>query len=192
MSNATMKRTIVRFNYHDYLQLPEDKRYEILDGELFVVPAPNIRHQEISIRLSTILFQHVRRQKIGRVLEAPCDVVLSEENVVQPDILFVRTERVDIIGEMNILGAPDLVIEILLPATRGKDLEIKRKIYAGYGVQEYWVVDPEAAEVEVLAWSDSGYVSAGLYNASQCLSSPLLPELNLPLREIFAKQYGHG
>ena len=188
MSNVTMKRANVRFNYNDYLQLPEDKRYEILDGELYVVPAPNIRHQEISIRLSTILFQHIRRQKIGRVLEAPCDVILSEENVVQPDILFVRTERVDIIGEMNILGAPDLIVEILSPATRAKDLEIKRKIYAAYGVLEYWIVDPEAATVEVLAWSDSGYVKDGLYDASHCVSSPLLPELNLPLSEIFARE----
>jgi Uma2 family endonuclease len=182
----TMRRANVRLTYHDYLQLPEDKRYEILDGELYVVPAPNIRHQEISIRLSTILFQHVRRQKIGRVLEAPCDVVLSEENVVQPDILFVCTERVDIIGEMNIRGAPDVVIEILSPATRAKDLEIKRKIYHGFGVKEYWIVDLDAATAEVLICSESGYVSAGVYGKSQHLSSPLLPELNLPLDEVFA------
>lgn len=182
----TMRRANVRYTYHDYLQLPEDKRYEILDGELYVVPAPNIRHQEISIRLSTILFQHVRRQKIGRVLEAPCDVVLSEENVVQPDILFVRKERVDIIGEMNIRGAPDVVIEILSPATRAKDLETKKKIYHGFGVQEYWIVDLDAATAEVLIWSESGYVSTGVYGKSQHLSSPLLPELNLPLDEVFA------
>jgi Uma2 family endonuclease len=185
MSNATMKRANVRFNYHDYLQLPEDKRYEILDGELFVVPAPNIRHQRVVKKITMALIRQLEETGFGEILQAPCDVVFSEENVLQPDILYVREQRYDIIGEMNVRGAPDLIVEILSPATRGKDLEIKRKIYAAYGVQEYWVVDPEATTVEVLAWSASGYVSAGRYDASQCLSSPLLPKLNLPLSEIF-------
>jgi len=188
MSKVTMKRANVRFNYDDYLQLPEDKRYEILDGELFVVPAPNTRHQRISKRLEIALIRQVEENGLGEVLDAPYDVLLSEENVVQPDIMFVRKERYAIIGELNIHGAPDLVIEILSPGTRTKDLEIKRKTYAGRGVQEYWIVDPEDATIEVLAWSESGYVSTGCYDASQRLSSPLLPELNLPLREIFAEK----
>ena len=181
-----MRRANVRFNYHDYLQLPEDKRYEILDGELYVVAAPNIKHQRVSKRLETYLIRQVEERGLGEVLHAPCDVVFSEENVAQPDILFVRQERRGIIGEMNIPGAPDLVIEILSPGTRTKDLEIKRKIYAAFGVKEYWVVDPESATVEVLIWSEPGYVRAGVYDRSQRLSSPLLPELNLPLDQVFA------
>jgi len=187
MSKVTMKRANVRFNYDDYLQLPEDKRYEILDGELFVVPAPNIRHQTMVKRITMALIRQLEEKGIGDVFLAPCDVVFSEENVLQPDVLFVQKERHGIIGEMNVHGAPDLIVEILSPATRGKDLEIKKKIYAAYGVQEYWIVDPEAATIEVLAWSESGYVSAGRYDASQRLSSPLLPELVLPLGEIFAR-----
>jgi Uma2 family endonuclease len=183
-----MRRANVRFNYHDYLQLPEDKRYEILDGELYVVAAPNTRHQRVSKRLETALIRQVEEKGFGEVFYAPYDVLLSEENVVQPDIMFVRKERFAIIGELNIHGAPDLVIEILSPGTRTKDLEIKRKIYAGFGVQEYWIVDPDAATVEVLIWSEPGYVSAGIYAKSQRLSSPLLPELNLPLDEVFACQ----
>jgi Uma2 family endonuclease len=180
-----MRRANVRFNYHDYLQLSEDKRYEILDGDLCVVPAPNIKHQRISKRIETALIRQVEEKGFGEVLDAPCDVLLSEENVVQPDILFVRRERLSIISEANILGAPDLVIEILSAGTRQKDLEIKRKIYARYGVQEYWIVDPDAATVEVLAWGESGYITAGTYRESDKLSSPLLPQLILPLREIF-------
>jgi Uma2 family endonuclease len=181
-----MRGANVRFNYHDYLQLPGDKRYEILDGELFVVPAPNTRHQRISRRLLVALVQHVEGKGLGEIFHAPYDVILSDENVVQPDIFFVSSRRPGIIGESNIHGAPDLAIEILSPGSRSKDLQIKRKIYAASGVQEYWVVDPEAATVEVLIWSEPGYVSAGIYGKPQRLSSPLLPELNLPLDEVFA------
>lgn len=180
-----MRRANVRFNYRDYLLLPEDKRYEILDGELYVVAAPNIKHQRVSKKLEIALIRQVEEMGLGEILHAPCDVILSEENVVQPDILFIRKERLGIIGETNLAGAPDLVIEIVSAGTRGKDLEIKRKIYASFGVLEYWVVDPETATVEVLVWSEAGYVSSGLYSRSQRLASPLLPELNLSLSEIF-------
>jgi Uma2 family endonuclease len=185
-SKVTMKQAKVRFNYDDYLQLPEDKRYEILDGELYVVPAPNTRHQTVGLNLMVALHQHVKSGALGRILNAPYDVVLSDENVLQPDIVFVCRERLSIIGEANIRGAPDLVVEILSPGTRQKDLAIKRKIYARFGIQEYWIVDPDAATVEVLAWKVSGYITAGLYRQSDRLSSPLLPELALVLNEVFA------
>jgi Uma2 family endonuclease len=185
MLEAAMRRANVRFTYSDYLQLPEDNRYEILDGEIYVVPAPNIRHQRLSKRIVGFLIRQIEETGHGEILPAPCDVVFSDENVVQPDILFVRKERLGIIGEANIREAPDLVVEILSPGTRGRDLEIKRKLYARFGVQEYWIVDPEAATVEVLVWSDMGYASAGVYCSRDRLLSPLLPELNLPVAEIF-------
>ena len=181
-----MRRARVRFTHSDYLLLPEDKRYEILDGDLYVVAAPNTKHQRVSRRLEVALIQHVEDRGLGEILHAPYDVILSEENVVQPDILFVRNERAGIIGEMNLQGAPDIVIEILSPGTRRKDLEVKKKIYAGFGVPEYWIVDPDAATVEVLVWSELGYGTHGVYGKSDHLSSPLLPELNLPLSEVFA------
>ena len=185
-SRVAMRRAKVRFTYNDYLLLPEDKRYEILGGELYMVAAPNIRHQSVSFSLEVALFQHVKNKGLGRVLHAPCDVILSEENVLQPDILFVRKERLGIIGEANLQGPPDIVIEILSEGTRCKDLELKRKTYARFGIQEYWVVDPEAATVEVLVWSEIGYVTAATYGKSDCLSSPLLPNFNLPLSEVLA------
>ncbi len=180
-----MRRSNVRFNYHDYLQLPEDKRYEILDGELCVVPAPNTRHQRSFRELFNALVSHTRERKLGEVLSAPYDVVLSDENVLQPDILFVCKERLGIIGDANIRGAPDLVIEILSPSNRRKDIEIKRKIYAAFGVREYWIVDPDMETVEVLVWGEKGYSSAGVLGSDDILSSPLLPELNLPLSSVF-------
>lgn len=180
-----MRQAKVRFTYNDYLLLPEDKRYEILDGDLYVVAAPGTKHQRISLNLEVALFQHVTAKGRGQILHAPCDVLLSAENVVQPDILFVGKERSGIIGEANLQGPPDLVIEILSPTTRSKDLELKRKTYARFGIQEYWILDPEAGTVEVLVWSEIGYVTAGVFGKSDCLSSPLFPELNLPLAEIF-------
>lgn len=185
-SKAVMRKANVRFDYHDYLLLPEDKRYEILDGELYVVPAPNTRHQRISKRILTALIHHAEGAGLGEILIAPYDVILTQENVVQPDILFVRTERAGIIGEHNLQGAPDLAIEILSPATRSKDLEVKRKIYARFGVQEYWIVDPDAETVEVLTWTQSGYVPAAVKGKSDRLSSPLLPDLDLALNQVFA------
>jgi Uma2 family endonuclease len=181
-----MRQARVRFTYNDYLLLPEDKRYEILDGDLCVVAAPNTRHQRVSRKLEVALIQHTEDKGLGEILHAPYDVIFSEENVVQPDILFVCKERAGIIGEMNLQGAPDLVIEILSAGTRSKDLDLKRKIYAGFGVQEYWIVDPELATVEVLVWSELGYITAGVCGRSDRLSSPLLPDLNVPLSEVFA------
>ena len=184
-SKSIMRRANVRFNYHDYCQLPEDKRYEILDGELYVVPAPGTKHQRVSKRLQTALILQVERKGLGEIFNAPYDVLLSEEDIVQPDILFVRKDRQVIIGDLNIRGAPDLVIEILSPGTRTRDLEIKEKIYAGFGVQEYWIVDPEVESIEVLTWREAGYVRAGIHGSGQSLSSPLLPELILKLDEVF-------
>jgi Uma2 family endonuclease len=186
MSKSAMKQANVRYNYHDYLLLPEDKRYEILDGELYMIAAPNTKHQRVSLRLAAPLMQHIEKNRLGELFHAPYDVILSDENIVQPDILFIRKERAGVITEANLQGAPDLAIEILSPGTRNKDLELKRKAYARFGVQEYWIVDPEAETVEVLVWSEAGYASAGVHGKADCLSSPILPDLNLTLSEVFA------
>ncbi|HYK90476.1 MAG TPA: Uma2 family endonuclease [Acidobacteriota bacterium] len=181
-----MRRAKVRFNYNDYLLLPEDKRYEILDGDLFVVAAPNIRHQQICGNLFDALLHHVRERDLGELLFAPCDVILSEEDVLQPDILFVRKNHASIIGKLNLRGAPDLIVEILSEGSRNRDLDLKRKLYARFGVQEYWIVDPDVASIEVLTWSEAGYVTAGSFGKSDRMSSPLLAELRIPLAEILA------
>jgi Uma2 family endonuclease len=185
MSIRSMKKATIRFNYDDYILLPEDKRYEILAGDLYLVPAPDIRHQRVSIQLSTALHQRAKERGLGTVLEAPCDVVLSQQDIVQPDLLFIREQRSGIMGEQNIQGAPDIVIEILSKATRDRDMQVKRKMYSSFGIQEYWIVDPEADTVEVLIWSELGYVSTGIQGKSDRLCSPLLPYLQLLLSEVF-------
>src|SRR6266498_4123278 len=133
----------LRFTYEDYLLLPEDRRYEIIDGDLFMTPAPGTPHQRIVGNLYLRLRQHVDDSGLGEVLCAPCDVVLSPTDVVQPDILFVAAARLSIIGEKYISEAPDLVVEVLSPSTAERDQDLKMKLYARFAVREFWIADPE-------------------------------------------------
>ena len=131
------------------------------------------------------MLRHVEARKLGRILQAPCDVVLSAKTVVQPDILYVQRRRRGIIGPNNLQGAPDLVIDVLSRETREHDLRTKKRIYAHFEVPEYWAVDADTNTVETQLWSEVGYIAAGRYGLSDRLSSPLLPDLNLPLSRIF-------
>ena len=181
----------IKFTYEDYKSLPysERQRYELLEGELIpMAPSPGFAHQSASLELATRLHIFVRERGLGTLLEAPFDVVLGEpgeEQVVQPDILFVSQQRRDIIHEEGVRGAPDLVVEVLSPATAEKDRVFKRRLYAKYGVQEYWIVDPQEGTVEVLTLGERGYERAGLYTKSEVLESPLLVGLRIPLSEVF-------
>jgi Uma2 family endonuclease len=149
------------------------------------MPAPSIRHQTVVLKFAAALLQYVESQKLGRVLHAPCDVVLPGKAVIQPDILFVERARSGIIGTDNLCGAPDLVIEVLSRNAREWEYRLKRKLYMHFEIPEYWAVDSDAGTVETLLWSEVGYVSAGQYMKSDRLSSPLLPSLNLPLSRVF-------
>lgn len=180
-----MKQADIKFTYHDYLQLADDKRYELVEGELFLVPSPDLYHQSISMALATALHLHVRNHELGKIFCAPCDVVFSEINVVQPDLLFVSKQRPDILANANVRGSPDLVVEILSPSTGKRDLGIKRTLYAKYGVREYWIVDPESKTVEVLSWTETGYRTEAVVPKIGVLNSGLFPNLNLNLAEIF-------
>jgi Uma2 family endonuclease len=175
----------LRFTYEDYVLLPEDRRYEILDGDLFMTPAPTPYHQLVSRNLEFLLHRHVREHGLGEVIYAPCDVVLSKTDVLQPDILFVAADRRSIIGEKYISGPPDLVVEVLSPATADRDTEVKTKIYARFGVKEMWIADPDAKTVAVLTNSGEGFRREGLFRQGELLRSPLLPALTIPLDEIF-------
>lgn len=177
----------VKFTYQDYLRMPEDKRYELMEGEFFVVPSPNEPHQRISAELEYVLQRYVKKQKTGFVYDAPFDVVLSDEDVVQPDIIYVSKERRNIITRNNIQGAPDLVVEILSSKIgyRDRDREIKRKLYGKYGVKEYWIVDPVKQTVAALSLDVDGYRKTGTYNVNTPLTSSLLKDLSIDLKSVF-------
>lgn len=184
-----MAKAAIKFTYEDYKSLGESERerYELLEGELVMVPSPTPYHQDISRELLRRLDEHVRAQKLGKVYAAPLDVVLSEQIVVQPDLLFISQEQKGIIAEDEIRGAPDLVVEILSPYTAGRDRTLKKKLYARHGVKEYWLVDPEEKTIEVLALGQRGYERVALYKdkGRGTLESPLLPGLKIPLGGIF-------
>ena len=134
---------VVKLTYEDYRTTSEDERYELLDGDLVMVAAPNLRHQTVLLRLTQGLGQFIDEHKLGKLFFSPCDVVLSDADVVQPDLLFVSREREHLLstGE-NVQGAPDLVVEILSPATADRDRGYKRELYGRHCVREYWLVDP--------------------------------------------------
>jgi Uma2 family endonuclease len=169
--------------YHQ--ETPDDERYELLDGELVMVPSPNVPHQGVVIDLGTLFNIFVRGNDLGRVYVAPFDVVLSDTNVVQPDVMFVSRERLGIITHANIQGAPDLVVEVRSPSTAQRDLTIKRRLYAEHGVKEYWMVDPEARTVTVLLLRNGALEEVGIYRKGQVLSSTTLSGFTLNLDEIF-------
>lgn len=138
------------YTYQDYIELPEDgKRYEIIEGELSMSPAPYMNHQFISLNLVLKLAKFVLENKLGKICYAPVDVLLSDFNIVQPDILFISSDNLQIITEKNIKGVPDLIIEIVSPATGYYDLRGKKDLYEKFGVQEYWIVDPMKRRVEI-------------------------------------------
>ena len=175
-----LKRT-----YADYCRTPDDERYELLDGELIVAPAPNSTHQITVMELGTLLHIFVKVRGLGQVFFAPYDVVLSETNVVQPDLLFISNERSYIITAANARGAPDLVVEILSPSTAERDRTFKRALYARYGVREYWLVDPDTRTVTVLRLDDGTFAEVAHYGAGQTLTSPTLPGFAVNLDAIF-------
>lgn len=173
------------FTFEDYLLLPEDRRYEIIAGDLFMTPSPRPYHQIVSSNLQFRLEVFVRERKLGTVVPAPCDVVLSETDIVQPDLLFVQSSRASIIGEKYISAAPDLVIEILSAGTAQRDQTIKAKLYQRSGVKELWIASPEARTIEVLVLTEVGFRREAIYGFGDRLLSPLLPGLEIPLAEVF-------
>ncbi|MBI2531294.1 MAG: Uma2 family endonuclease [Deltaproteobacteria bacterium] len=145
------------------------------------------KHQRISGNLATAMITVSKQHKLGLVLTAPCDVVLSDENVVQPDLLFVATARAAIVTEDNIQGAPDLIVEILSESSRKKDEVTKRKLYERFGVQEYWIVDPELEIVKIFKLTQQGYGRASELSkeTNDVLTTELLPGFDCAVSEIF-------
>lgn len=180
------QKTHIKFTYDDYKHTPDNERYELINGELIIMaPAPRTAHQLVEGKLGSRLFIFVETNELGWVFFAPTDVVLSDTVVVQPDLLFISKERLRIITEDNIRGAPDLVIEIPSPSTAGRDRTIKRTLYAIHGVREYWQVDTDAKTVTVLLLGADGYELVGIYGEGQTLTSPILTGFSLNLDDIF-------
>ena len=177
-----------KLTYEDFLGLPDDgKRHELIDGEHYVTRAPFIRHQAVVAALTHWLRAHVLEEGLGLVLPAPVDIVFSEHDVVEPDVVFVSEERQDRVTEANIQGAPDLVVEVLSAGTRRRDEITKRHLYERHGVREYWLIDPELETVKVWRAGEPGFERTAELSleGGDALTTPMLPGLDLPLSRLF-------
>ncbi|HHY46745.1 MAG TPA: Uma2 family endonuclease [Firmicutes bacterium] len=176
----------LRLTYEDYCRISSGERYELLEGDLRrMTPAPSVFHQEVSGRIEKALRQWIEDHDLGKVYYSPIDVVLSEHNVVQPDILYISRERLGIIKEAYIRGAPDLVVEILSPSTAELDQVTKRRIYGRYGVREFWIVDPDGRSIEVAAHNGRELATVQVYPVGTTLVSPLLGGFELEIDGVF-------
>lgn len=184
-AELSTKFTQDRYTYKDYLLIDDDKRYEILRGGLIMVPAPFTIHQRLLIRLSVIFSNFIKEKKLGEVLVAPTDVVLSEDTVVQPDMLFISKERLDIIKEAAITGSPDLIVEIVSPSSASYDTVEKRDIYEEYGVKEYWLVFPQEKVIEVLTLESNIYREFCKGRKTGVVRSKIIVGLEVDLKEVF-------
>ena len=180
-------RPTLPMTYHEYALLPQDRnRYEVLDGELYMTPSPSLRHQRMVHRLTVILSQYVEAAGSGELLFAPLDVLLSETNIVQPDILFLGGSKIPPRAAKNIQVAPDLVIEVVSESSIEQDRVHKKRIYARHGISQYWIVDPDNRTFEVFELAGSEYRLAGSFAGDATASSSLFPGLTIPLARLWA------
>ena len=183
MAEAVIEKK--KYTYEDYLKTPDDKRYELIEGELLMTPSPVPKHQRISRKIGFILEKFITENNPGELFYAPCDVYLDDENVVQPDILFIAKERLSIIGEKNIQAAPDLLIEIISESSAYRDMVQKKKLYTRFGVKEYWIVIPEEESIEIYIIKNKTYQLYKTYSGNDTLDSPYLKGLKIALKEVF-------
>ncbi|HWL93528.1 MAG TPA: Uma2 family endonuclease [Phycisphaerae bacterium] len=172
-------------NYDDYCAMPDDgKRYEILNGDLYMSPAPHWPHQRLVGNLFLSLVSHVDRNDLGRVILSPFDVILDPHNIVQPDLIFVQKSRLSIITDRGIFDSPDLVIEILSPGTSARDQRDKRNIYAQSRVPHYWMMDPVEPRVVELQLSDKAYALVKEVHGDEVFEPKLFPGLKISLSDL--------
>lgn len=179
-------RTGVRFIASDIWDAPDNgKIYEVIDGVLYMTPAPGWFHQTAVAALVALIRNFIRPRKLGKVVTAPIGVVLDEANGVEPDVVFVSTARLSIISERGVEGAPDLVVEVLSPSTAARDRGIKMRRYAAAGVPHYWIVDPVNQTLEAYRLGTNGYELAGVFGAGDIFRPELFPGLEIPIDELW-------
>ena len=172
--------------YEDYCHLPNDRnRYEILDGELSVTPAPATKHQITLGNLHRILSNHVLAHQIGRLLLAPTDLILAATTVVQPDLIFIGNDRSQVVTPRGVEGAPTLVIEILSPTTHLTDRQTKAQLYAKYTVPHYWLIDPDQQVLEAYELSGAQYRLVGQAQNADVFTSSVFPGLSIQISDLW-------
>src|SRR4030067_2046566 len=177
----TKKKT----TYADYVKIDDNNRYEVFNGELRMVPAPSTDHQFISRDLEFLVWNFVNKKGLGEVLYAPVDVVLDDDEVYQPDLVFIKRDRQGIIERDAIHGVPDLIIEIVTPSSVFYDTVEKKEIYRKYGVNEYWLVFPDEKAIEVFVLENGAYQEFCRFKKNGCVASKILEGLKIDAKDVF-------
>jgi Uma2 family endonuclease len=181
---ATLEKQAKRWTYEEYYKLEDDQRYEIIDGNLLMAPAPGIWHQDWLSDLNGLVKAFVKKHKLGRLFFAPVDVVLDAENTVQPDLVFVAVKNEGIIQPRAIFGTPDLLAEVVSPSSARRDRHEKLNLYARFGVKEYWIGDAANRSLEILTLTKGRYELRCSAKEKGKLSSLVLTGLKFDLTEI--------
>ena len=173
------------FTYADLLTTPEDgRRYEVLEGDLVVSPAPKWSHQRIVAKLTGLVVD-ADRAGFGIFSPAPTDVIFAPKNVTEPDLLFLAKEHLGLTTEAGVHGAPDLVIEVVSESSRRRDVLVKRHIYERFGVRFYWIVDPVEETVRIFELKDGAYGEPHTLRTGDRLGCPLFPGIELDVVRLF-------
>jgi Uma2 family endonuclease len=173
--------------YADYAALPDDgKCYEVVKGVLYMSPSPTPGHQDVNCEILGYLRQFVKLPGLGRVFAEPTDVELSPGNIVKPDVFVILKTHLERITSARIVGAPDLVVEILSPGTMRHDLHAKFDAYVQAEVPEYWIVNPAERVVELLVLERGVYRSLGVFQGEAVLSSQIVPDWSVRTEQLFA------
>ncbi|EDY21580.1 protein of unknown function DUF820 [Chthoniobacter flavus Ellin428] len=170
----------------EFFLLPEGPPYfQLLDGDLYVSPSPRRYHQKLILRLAVLLQTYLDRTLLGEIYVAPSDVIFTEDTILNPDIYYVSRERMGILTDQGAEGAPDLVVEVLLPSTAKLDLGRKREVYAESGVKEMWVVSPKTSAVEIYRFPENPNEPVAVIGFGSSLTSPIFPGLVLLVSDLF-------
>lgn len=174
-----------KYTADDYMALEEGAPFQLIEGELVMSPSPIVRHQQLVLRfallIETFLISHPTG---GSVIISPMDILLDDENILQPDVLYISPERKHIIGD-RINGAPDLVIEVLSPSNAYYDLKKKKAIYERFGVKEYLIADPETSDIQQLLLEDELFLAPKTFGLTDKISVMTIPGLSLSVQAVF-------
>jgi Uma2 family endonuclease len=181
---ATLEKQAKHWTYEEYYKLEDDQRYEIINGKLLMAPAPDTWHQEWLGDLYSLVKSFVKKHKLGRLFFAPVDVVLDAENTVQPDLVFVAADNARIIQHRAIFGTPDLLVELISPSSVRRDRHEKMKLYARFGVKEYWISDPANQSLEILTLKKGRYELLCVAEEKGAVHSKVLTGLEFDLAEL--------
>ncbi|CAA9320470.1 MAG: hypothetical protein AVDCRST_MAG56-6873 [uncultured Cytophagales bacterium] len=166
-------------------KLPPETRAEVIDNDLYMSPAPSAEHQRLLKRIFRLLDGYVEEKGLGEVNIAPFDVILDEDNVVQPDLFFVATEKRGAIADRGLLGAPDLIVEILSPSSFYRDTVQKKDLYETFGVGEYWIADPANQVIEIFTLAEGKYRLHAFLAGSGEITSARLGDLRIDAKAVF-------